>query len=369
MNDSEQMSFDEWARTARAAHSTPSARAHGTVCLGLALVLGVACAKPPEAATSTPALEAGRSWTKVAPSAERLPLEAPARVVGAPTSRSVIVAPLRATVTRIRVRPGDAVDAGAPLVDVTMPEVLDAAARFEGAKARLEAWAARHQQLAELKAEGLARAADVSEAAAKVAEVKADLQAARAVLIVAGVREGDAAALLHGGGSLSLRAQQSGTVTEVSATMGETREPASEPLVRLASPGAVRVEARFSKPPPDGTWSFVINGAQAPVRLATRAPAADVRDGTFVAWFDFETEVAVSAGLLGRVEFRGPESSDVFKVPASSPRTADGRSELTVLRDGRELTVDVKVIRCLGAVCVVQGAILPTDEVHEEPAP
>ncbi|MEW5743490.1 MAG: hypothetical protein AB1938_31555, partial [Myxococcota bacterium] len=168
----------------------------------MSLLLLCACAR--EAEPSAPQASPPTAWVQVKAAGAAAVLEGPARALAGPGTSAVVTVPLRGTVVRVRVRPGDVVAAGAPVVDVVMPEVLDAAGRFEGARARLEAWTARAEQLDKLRAEGLARALDVSEARASVAEAKADLQTARAVLLAAGLKEGDVPGLLAGSGAVSL---------------------------------------------------------------------------------------------------------------------------------------------------------------------
>ena len=68
---------------------------------------------------STPTLEAvpPAAWSRVRAGPADRPVEGPARVLASPTAASVVTPPFRATVTRVRVREGDSVDAGAPLVE------------------------------------------------------------------------------------------------------------------------------------------------------------------------------------------------------------------------------------------------------------
>ncbi len=308
-------------------------------------------AQPP--APEPPAL----SWTAVVADDAAATLEVPARVLAGPGAHSVVTPPLRATVLRLRARAGDTVDAGAPLVDVVMPELLDAAGRLEGAHVRLEAWSTRHTQLTQLRAEGLARSLEVSEAAARVAEAKADLQAARAILLSAGVRDGQAAALLTGTGALPLRAPVAGVVTAVSASVGESREPGAGPLLWLSSEGPTRVEARFTHAVPDGKYDFVGAEGSTALALLSRAPGADPRDGTFLAWF--EPERALQAGSLGRVVLRGSAAGGLFRVPARALFRVEGAAHV----ETKNGSVAVEVVRC-DADCVVRGALKVGDEVR-----
>lgn len=336
--------------------------------LALAVPLLAGCTQRTDAPAPAPPPPAS-PWVKVKPAGSAVVLEGPARVLAGPGASAVVTPPLRATVTRVRVRAGDVVAAGAPVVDVVMPELLDAAGRFEGAKARLDAWTARATQLEKLRGEGLARALDVSEAQARAAEAKADLQTARAVLLAAGLREADVPGLLSGNGAVPLRAPVAGVVVEVLAALGASHEPSAGPLVRLAASGEVRVEAHFSRDPPDGEWTWVSPAGRVPVRLVARAPAADARDGTFAAWFEPLDGGVLAAGTLGRVMLAGERQAGVVRVPAKAVRRVDGVPAVTVRRGGRPEVLPVEVLQCPGAECLVRGTLLADDEVSTGDAP
>lgn len=320
------------------------------------LLLTAGCSAPAVETPPAPAPSAS-TWTAVLAADDAPTLEVPGRVLAGPGAHTVVTPPLRATVLRVRARAGDTVDAGTPLVDVVMPELLEAAGRLEGSRVRLQAWTERHTQLTQLRAEGLAKSLDVSEAAARVAEAKADLQAARAILLSAGVRDGDAAALLSGNGSLSLKAPVAGVVTQVSASVGESREPSAGPLLSLSSTAPTRVEARFTHAVPDGEYEFVGHGGSTALALVSRAPGADPRDGTFLAWFEPKRELA--AGSLGRVVRRGGSDGGLFKVPARALVRVDGAARV----ETKKGSVAVEVVRC-DVDCVVRGALSVGDEVR-----
>lgn len=284
--------------------------------------------------------------------------EAPARVVAGPGSAAVVAPPLTARVVKVRVRPGDAVAAGAPLVDVVLPELLEAAARLRGARGRLAAAEARAQQLDALRAEGLARAADQSEAALKVAEARADVESARALLLSAGVREDEAGRVLEGGGVVPLRAPFASVVTRVGAVQGEVRAPGAEPLVELQAQGEVRVEARFSAPPPmEAAWEFVgQDGLRTPLEPLSRAPAASATDGSRLAWFQPAGAGPLAAGTPGRVVLRRAPGQVI--VPARAVRREGGQTTLAKPGAGE---VVVQVLGCAGSDCLVQGPVSAGD--------
>lgn len=284
--------------------------------------------------------------------------EAPARVVAGPGGASVVSAPLRARVTRVRARAGDQVAAGAPLVDVVMPELLEAAARLRGSRGRLAAAQARAAQLDALRAEGMARAADQSEAALKVAEASADVEAARAVLLAAGVREDEAGRMLAGSGHVVLKSPFAGTVSRVTAVVGEVREPGGSPLVELQSTGEVRVEARFGTAPAlDATWDFLApDGARIPLRILGLSAAAAPEDGSRAAWFELPADGAPAPGTPGRVVLR--QDAGAVLVPSSALRR-EGERASAVKADGTP--VELQVLGCSGADCLVKGPLAAGD--------
>lgn len=319
----------------------------------------VALAACSEEKSTTPAPM--QRWEKIRAVDDTTPLEGPARALASPSSSSVVTPAFRATVVNVLVREGDFVDAGTPMVEVLMPELLDAAGRHEGARVRLTAWSEREQQLTALRTDGLARATDVSDATARVAEARADLQAARAVLLSAGVREREVGALLSGGGVLTLKSPLHGVVTRVTATPGESREPSAGPLVSVSGAGAIRIEARFPRSVPEGEWQFIDGtGERSKLTLKSRAPTADSRDGTFVAWFEPSAEL--TAGALGRAVFSPSDKPTSFLVAATAIQRDDGVTSVET-KHGR---IPVTVIRCEGETCTTTGALTVDDEVRVE---
>ena len=332
--------------------------------LSAAALLLPACAGEPAAPPPTTPAPVAEPTAPAAPSAHaRAPggsalTEAPARVVAGPGGSAVISPPLKARIVKVRVRPGDAVAAGAPLVEVVLPELLEAAARLRGSRGRLAAAEARAQQLDALRSEGLARAADQSEAALRVAEARADVEAALALLLSAGVREDEAARLLDGAGVVPLRAPFAAVVTRVGAVQGEVRAPEGEPLVELQAQGEVRVEARFSGPPSlESAWDFMgQDGQRTPLEPLSRAPSASPSDGSRLAWFQPVEGAALPAGTPGRVVLR-PSPGQVI-VPLRALRRDGERA--TLQRPGGA-DVEVRVLSCAGSDCLVQGPVAPGD--------
>jgi hypothetical protein len=315
-----------------------------------------ACTATP--ASPAPPAAAAPSWEPITAQAGATTTEAPARVLPSADALTVVTAPFRARVTAVKVRAGDEVLANAPLLEVVMPEVLDAAARFDGASGRLQAATDRLTQLTRLKDEGLARAMEVTEAASRVADAKADRQLALATLRAANVRELDVPALLASGVQ-TLRATRAGVVLDVAATPGSAYEPTSGPLVRLGSTGPGRVEARFARPVEDGDWELKVGEHRWPLTRRSVAPGADPKDGTFVAWFDGVD--LPRADTLGRVTRSSSASAaGAFRVPAQAISKVEGHAVVHT----HSGAVAVEVRSCTGNECVVTGALTASDQVQ-----
>ncbi|WP_163999820.1 efflux RND transporter periplasmic adaptor subunit [Pyxidicoccus caerfyrddinensis] len=334
------------------------------VLLPTLLLLGMApgCSTPLEAGADSarpaaPRPSSASSWVRPRPS-RGVPLaEAPARVLPAPGGTAVVGVPLRATVARIAIRPGQRVKQGEVLLEVRMPEAVEAAGRFLAASLRRDAYSKRREQLLALQAQGMARLAELSEAETQVAEAQAAAQAALALLAVAGLGAGDAAAMARGG-AVPLRSPVAGIVTEVSGELGETREGGGVPWVRVAGEGEALLEARFTRAlPAEARFELALPGeAPLPLREVGRSPAVDARDGTTAAWFAPEPSRVLPAGLTGTVRVRADSLPGVLVVPSRALLLEAGRAELLVREAEGFRRQPVEVVVTSGADALVRGA-------------
>lgn len=263
-------------------------------------------------------------------------------------ARTEVAAPLSARVRRVLVSPGDMVQAGAAVVEVIMPGVVDAAALHEGAIARRAVVVRRQAHLQALRAEGLARVADEIATDIDLAELEASISRARAVLRGADVGDDESAAILLRG-SVTLRAPRAGVVHDVAAVVGAVVDPGFT-LVSLvgrardAAPGAVRVVVRSAGTIDDAT--LFGGSARAPVTATTATGAiislvpmsvvdeVDPRDGARDRWFvvDSKDAVSVTDGVALTVHLPARGSA---RVPSSSVRLrGDGLAEVAVVDDG-----------------------------------
>ena len=152
----------------------------------------------------------------------------------------------------------------------------------------MQAYERQRTQLRALREQGMVRLAELAEAETRLAEARADQQAAAAVLRVAGLEPKDAGAIASTG-IVALKSPIAGTVVELQASLGEVAGGDGPPLVRIAAAdGAERIEARLARTPPeDARFEYAPpQGPPVPVTLVGRAPQVDARDATLSAWFE-----------------------------------------------------------------------------------
>jgi len=282
-------------------------------------------------------------------------LEAPARVLASPDGSAVVTAPAGARVLRVRVRPGEGVKEGDPLVDVLVPDVVHAAGALSSANLRLGAAEARRARLAPLVEQGLSRASELAELDATIATTRAEAQTARATLRAAGVSDQRASTLLAADGSIALRSPLTGMITAVDARSGEVREPAAGPLVEIAAPSVVQIEARMMATPPAGVqFEWLSTLGQLPITLRAISPRANAEDGSKLAWFDLPAEsTALPAGAVGRV--RTVSKPGWVMVPIRALFLADGKTSVVVLSGEGTAQMPVHVVMQNGSEAVVEG--------------
>lgn len=299
---------------------------------------------------------AAARWTPAVPPGDRSILEAPAQAVAAPGASAHVAPPFTARVVRILVAPGDRVSAGDPLLEVVMPEVLDAAATWVGSSRRRALRADRRDELEALREEGLVESSRVFEQEASVAELDAEVARALAVLRAAGVSGGRAGATLSRGTS-SLTAPIDGVVSAVSVRLGEVRDPSEGALVELVGSAPARIEARLSRPLPEGaTLSFVPLGG-APIALRDQADAivVDPTDGTRLAWISPQTPEPLPDGLRGTLVVH-LDRPGVVQVPAGAVGH-DAEGAYVLRHDaGEGERVPVHVVASGGGSAIVEAS-------------
>ena len=322
------------------------------------LVLGLAlsCAKPAVEAPPPPAEPSSTTrWVRTRPASEASLLEAPARVLAAPEAAAAVSPPLRARVLKVRVQAGQAVALGEPLVDVMMPELVQAAGAFSAATLKLDAYSKRRIQLEALKADGLVRSAELAEVEATIATVRADAQAARATLRAAGVSDRQAEALLASDGAVSLKAPIAGLVTAVEAVPGEVREPTGHPFVELAGLGRSQVEARLPGAFVDGAeFEFITtSGVRVALKAISVSPRVEARDGARLAWFAAAENDDLLPGAPGRVRLIAGKGWRA--VPTRAVVGHDTAARVFIRQGETPTHLPVRVVASSGAEAVVDG--------------
>ena len=333
------------------------------------IVLVAGCKEPPPPAAQvrdeTPA-SARSPWVKARAPEGLSMLEAPAKVQAPPDAVGAVTAPFPGRVVKIHVRPGQTVAAGEAIADVAMVELVRAAAAYSAAGTRLAAHRRRKAQLDQLRADGLARLADIAEVEAALAEAQADQQAAMGTLRAAGAGPQDVGSLVASGGALPLRSPVAGVVLEVNAAVGEGRDVGAEPIARVAGRGPVRIEARLSHAPPEGARFEVVPpaGAPFPVKLVATSPLVEGADGTVRTWFEPEFETSIPHGTACRLRVLVAADGGAVAVPAKAVGLRGGKPVVVTRKaDG---PVDVVVLATSGADALVKGPIAPGDEVAAE---
>ncbi|MCB9617149.1 MAG: efflux RND transporter periplasmic adaptor subunit [Sandaracinus sp.] len=341
--------------------------------LSLSLSFALACG---QSATPTPVDLEGAApssptpWARVRPARDTTLVTTLGRVHGVGAAAgTAITAPFATRVRRVHVAPGDAVEAGAPLLEVDAPELALAAAERSGATAEGAVVGARLQTLRTLASEGLARADQVHETARDAAAVRTRAATAEAQLRAAGISARDRATLARTG-SLVLRAPRAGRVLRLEVREGDP-VPGDRPLVVLAGEGAVRVEGRFSGTYPEGATPVLrTDRGDVPLRVVGE-PLADPETGLRVVFFEPIGPTTLREGerfplaLVGSLD----EDGATFEVPSSALHALAGdprRAEVVRRSDGEH--VSVEVLRVDGASALVRGALTVEDEVAVEPS-
>ncbi len=317
----------------------------------------------PEAAPAT--------WATVSLPGDAALLEAPARTVGDAADRAIVSPPFAGRVVAVHVRPGDTVETGAPLVDVAMPEVMQAKAAVSAADSRLGVYRRRRDELEALRKKGLAKSSQVFEVQAELSVVKADRLLGASVLATAGV-DGKGRASLARDGFVTLRAPVAGVVTDVSVATGEHRAPGDEGLVELVAEGQVRVEAHLAHPIPQGASLRFVDATGQSLELASDPVASVVEPDTGLprTWLAPATpETRLPHGVRGRLVVGGTDA--LRQIPATALKLIDGKA--VVLRrddaaEGGVRVIEVQVQSSSGTTALVSGGLEPGDQVATDPS-
>jgi membrane fusion protein, heavy metal efflux system len=183
-------------------------------------------------------------------------LSAPARVEFREGAVSRIGAPLNGRVMAVHVRTGDRVKTGAPLMTLDSPDAAVTRSDVDAVTASLREARLALERERRMLQQGVGIEREKLAAETRVAELESAL--ARAQAGTAFVGEG-------AGGTVVLRAPISGTIVNLTATVGMTVQQGPEPLVELGDPTALWIVADvFERDVP-----HVQDGAVAHIELAS----------------------------------------------------------------------------------------------------
>ena len=273
----------------------------------------------------------------------------------------------RGRVLRFLVAPGDRVGAGDPVAELVLPEVAEAAARLDALARRRALVRSRLRQLESLEKEGLTRAEALFDLRSQAAALREEQRVAEAVL--GGYRIGEPDRGRSSGseptirdGRFLLRAPEAGVVVARPGRTGEVLEPGADPLLVLAAPRPVRIEASLVGPLPAGATARFVTQDGRKVPLGPQ-PMASYRDGTtgrVTVWWAPDPPVELPDRLPGHVRLALP--SGAVEVPSGALRDR----AVAVLRDGEVAWVEVEVLLDSGTSAVVRGDLDPGEEVAQD---
>lgn len=172
--------------------------------------------------------------------------EALGQLAARPEAKSVVHAPIPGHVVKVHVKPGDRVEAGAPLATLTSAALGSAQSTYLKAKGEADlARKARNRQR-DLMASDLSSRQEVDAAEQRDASAQLELAQAKEELRLLGLSEEAIASLQRIDPQVVLRAPMAGTVVERNVAVGQYVVPdSSEPLFELLDLRTVRVEASF----------------------------------------------------------------------------------------------------------------------------
>lgn len=332
----------------------------------LAWMLCSACETPAESPAQAVAREP--RWSEVTPPRDLSLLEAPALVVPAPEGEARVSASHPARVVRVHVRAGDTVEAGAPIVDVVMPAVLEAAARWMSVAPRRMLRTARRTELASLEAEGLVDRARVFEQDTELRALDAQQAEALATLRAASITTQEASRSLREGFT-TLRAPIGGVVSEVTASIGEVRDASGASFATIVVPVPARIEVRFVHAiPSEASLRFVgADGSSTALAPTPIARVIDPEDGTQRVWLAAASEASLPTGLRGRVVVSLDATSAVVEVDAAALVLVAGEAFVEKRTDSGTERVAVEVITASTTRALVRAALVPGDRLSLEP--
>lgn len=298
------------------------------------------------------------AWVEVREPRDATLLEAPATIVARADGRARIDVPYRSTVLEARVRVGDRVEAGAPMVEVAVPELLAAAAVLSGADEQIGTHRRRKDRLEDLQGQGLVGAADVFELERSLGALSAERRLALATFKAAGVDPRQRAEVLRRG-TVVLRSPIAGVVSHLDATPGAVVEPGGR-LATVLGRAPARVEVALAESLPVGLGLEFVGSDGSRFALGSEPVATAIEPGLgrTIAWYEPQDGEPRADGLRGRVVVHA-DAQGLLEVPSGALRLHEGRAFVARRTASDEPEqVEVEVLRSSGTSALVRSTTL-----------
>lgn len=288
---------------------------------------------------------------------------APARIAFRDGAVSQVNAPIAGRITEIRVKTGDRVKPGDPLVAISSPDAAAARAQLAAATAEHEAAVHEIARQDAMASSGVGVDSERVAAQARLRQTEAEL-----------ARTQTTVAILGGGGgpTVIVRAPIEGTVIARHATVGAVAQPGGDPLIEIGNPSSLWVVADVF----ERELAQVHDGAAVDIELPTRtAPVAGhvVSVGsaltgalrTAPVYIALDAAGAdVRAGMFARARIKAPAGTSIV-LPAESVLIEDGKTYVVYVKTGEDLFVarKVEVGRSIDGRVEILSGLAPGEQV------
>ena len=326
-------------------------------------------------ASSRTPLKAGLTVQTAQPSDLEGSIEAPAEVVFDESRCHVVTCTVPALVTRWVVSPGDRVRVGDALAELNSAAVAELAARLLSTHAAFEVHrkeSARHE---ELKKALLISDSDYEQQVARTNQAQAEYNAARGLLLAAGLGEDDLEEIVKHQqvtSRFALRANSDGILVDRIARLGELLGEGSA-FALVADPSSMWIEARLTEEQLRSvevgqTLSFSSDGrglsrVGARIIWVSRQLDPHSRTGTVRAQV-LDDRHGLQAGEFGRVDIVRRENREVTLVPKDAVQW-EGCCNVVFVKetDLRFRPRKVELLGGSGPFYQITGEVRPGDEV------
>jgi cobalt-zinc-cadmium efflux system membrane fusion protein len=313
--------------------------------------------------------EQASTWAEVERPRDASLLELPARIVAAAESRARVDTPLRGTVVTVTARVGDRVEIGTPIVELRIPEVIEAAAIMSGTGKQIGSHQARRKRLEELNAAGLVGAGEVFAVESDLGRLSAERRLALSTLAAVGVTSEQRGEVLARG-TVVFVSPIAGVVAQIDAVPGDVVEPSAS-LATILGLAPARIEVVSSGALPNlgddarASLEFQgLDGSRIPLATTPIATAVEPGLGRTLAWYETaEPKLLLADGVRGRVLLRSDDPS-LLEVPRRSLRLVDGHAWVGRQSVSGEIEmVEVTVLRSVGSSALIRSEALAVGDL------